>query len=652
MSDKPTEQRQAPTAASKPPLPSGIKEGSDQSEVLMTDIVQPQRFFLPSISGRKEGFKTTVDDGYLWRKYGEKAIKEKGGRTHPRSYYKCTYPGCKCRKTVELDIHGGNREVTDYKGVHNHPAPGTEEGKAEGSQDPRVKAAPNAARKGSALGPQGNAKEGASLPVSEGADRRDRAAGAPGGAQWQGMEQFLRQAAAGQAPANFEQLQRQLLAMAEQPGREQTQSPISPSPDADAQGAALAHQLGLLNYQQQQLLAQQNLMMMGAQSPHLTIPPQPSPLSALRSPTFGADFNLLSQTALASPHLNMFDTSSLLNSPMPGLQPPLSPMVQIPSPLLTSRPSPSLLSPLGDAQPALSPNLLQYQALLQGITTPSALGGGFDPSNIGSLGQSAHVSQGEKASAEDPKSGAKLPEEPANPQAEKKLHESLATASNSAALWKMANCDVPNKPDDAKPSLQDENLPKNKRPTEEGKDSSGREEEGPSKKQKTEEKSEGEGQQQAEQREQNVWSAVEKAKAVASMAANYQRSQLGTSAQLLQMLNSTARLRQDEQAAQLQMLQSQQRLASLQGLFQGEYTNPGESQKLTLWERRRLAERSMGSDPDQLQTLQLRALLSGNASLPQALPSPMDSLEAAQDLQARQLADLRRAVGAQGPFPH
>ena len=129
-------------AKDQPAKAASTKEGSDQSNEPAADTAQPQRFFLPSISGRKEGFKTTVDDGYLWRKYGEKAIKDKGGSTHPRSYYKCTYPNCKCRKTVELDVAGGNREVTEYKGTHNHPPPGSED-KSDGravSQQDRVKA--------------------------------------------------------------------------------------------------------------------------------------------------------------------------------------------------------------------------------------------------------------------------------------------------------------------------------------------------------------------------------------------------------------------------------------------------------------------------------------------------------------------------------
>ncbi|CAJ2652733.1 unnamed protein product [Trifolium pratense] len=59
------------------------------------------------------------DDGYNWRKYGQKQVR---GSENPRSYYKCTYPNCPTKKKVERSIEGQITEIV-YKGNHNHPKP-------------------------------------------------------------------------------------------------------------------------------------------------------------------------------------------------------------------------------------------------------------------------------------------------------------------------------------------------------------------------------------------------------------------------------------------------------------------------------------------------------------------------------------------------
>ncbi|WOL18641.1 WRKY transcription factor WRKY24 [Canna indica] len=59
------------------------------------------------------------DDGYCWRKYGQKQVK---GSDNQRSYYKCTYPRCPMRKKVETALDGQVTEIV-YKGDHNHPKP-------------------------------------------------------------------------------------------------------------------------------------------------------------------------------------------------------------------------------------------------------------------------------------------------------------------------------------------------------------------------------------------------------------------------------------------------------------------------------------------------------------------------------------------------
>ncbi|PON79605.1 WRKY domain containing protein [Parasponia andersonii] len=59
------------------------------------------------------------DDGYNWRKYGQKQVK---GSEFPRSYYKCTYPSCPVKKKVERSLDGQVTEII-YKGQHNHQRP-------------------------------------------------------------------------------------------------------------------------------------------------------------------------------------------------------------------------------------------------------------------------------------------------------------------------------------------------------------------------------------------------------------------------------------------------------------------------------------------------------------------------------------------------
>nr|QCV57298.1 WRKY transcription factor [Fagopyrum tataricum] len=60
--------------------------------------------------------KTSEEDGYKWRKYGQKQVK---GSEYPRSYYKCTHPTCLVKKKVERSHDGQITEII-YNGDHNH----------------------------------------------------------------------------------------------------------------------------------------------------------------------------------------------------------------------------------------------------------------------------------------------------------------------------------------------------------------------------------------------------------------------------------------------------------------------------------------------------------------------------------------------------
>ncbi|MQL83938.1 hypothetical protein Taro_016431, partial [Colocasia esculenta] len=74
----------------------------------------------PRVVVQTESEVDILDDGYRWRKYGQKVVK---GNPNPRSYYKCTNPGCSVRKHVERAAHDLKSVITTYEGKHNHEVP-------------------------------------------------------------------------------------------------------------------------------------------------------------------------------------------------------------------------------------------------------------------------------------------------------------------------------------------------------------------------------------------------------------------------------------------------------------------------------------------------------------------------------------------------
>ncbi|OEL26928.1 putative WRKY transcription factor 50 [Dichanthelium oligosanthes] len=79
----------------------------------------------PRSNGRI-GFRTRseveiLDDGFKWRKYGKKAVKNS---PNPRNYYRCSSEGCGVKKRVERDRDDPRYVITTYDGIHNHVSPG------------------------------------------------------------------------------------------------------------------------------------------------------------------------------------------------------------------------------------------------------------------------------------------------------------------------------------------------------------------------------------------------------------------------------------------------------------------------------------------------------------------------------------------------
>ncbi|GMH10167.1 hypothetical protein Nepgr_012008 [Nepenthes gracilis] len=66
---------------------------------------------------KSSGNGMATDDGYKWRKYGQKYIKNS---PNPRSYYKCTNPRCNAKKQVERSREDPNTLIITYEGLHLH----------------------------------------------------------------------------------------------------------------------------------------------------------------------------------------------------------------------------------------------------------------------------------------------------------------------------------------------------------------------------------------------------------------------------------------------------------------------------------------------------------------------------------------------------
>eukprot|EP01112_Ceratiomyxa_fruticulosa_P008534 TRINITY_DN2213_c0_g1_i1.p1 TRINITY_DN2213_c0_g1~~TRINITY_DN2213_c0_g1_i1.p1 ORF type:complete len:550 (-),score=130.87 TRINITY_DN2213_c0_g1_i1:124-1773(-) len=99
------------------PTPN-IHVSPETSSQLFPNNVPPQPPTTPRLVIETNVNVDHLDDGFHWRKYGQKTVK---GSPYPRSYYKCTEKGCSVKKQVE---QVGNTVVNSYDGTHTHAAPG------------------------------------------------------------------------------------------------------------------------------------------------------------------------------------------------------------------------------------------------------------------------------------------------------------------------------------------------------------------------------------------------------------------------------------------------------------------------------------------------------------------------------------------------
>ncbi|KAL7584703.1 probable WRKY transcription factor 20 [Lactuca sativa] len=98
--------------------PYSKKRRTDFGALDVTPVVKPIRE--PRVVVQTTSEVDILDDGYRWRKYGQKVVR---GNPNPRSYYKCTSAGCNVRKHVERASHDPKAVITAYEGKHNHDVP-------------------------------------------------------------------------------------------------------------------------------------------------------------------------------------------------------------------------------------------------------------------------------------------------------------------------------------------------------------------------------------------------------------------------------------------------------------------------------------------------------------------------------------------------
>lgn len=110
---------------SKKLVPASVSEEEEVVVASEKPPKAPESGTVLSLQSGSEGSSSpfirekVMEDGYNWRKYGQKLVK---GNEFVRSYYRCTHPNCKAKKQLERSP-GGQIVDTVYFGEHDHPKP-------------------------------------------------------------------------------------------------------------------------------------------------------------------------------------------------------------------------------------------------------------------------------------------------------------------------------------------------------------------------------------------------------------------------------------------------------------------------------------------------------------------------------------------------
>ncbi|XWS30106.1 hypothetical protein CRYUN_Cryun24cG0089600 [Craigia yunnanensis] len=114
--------------------PKGSEDGDDKSKKVNKPKKDKQQRE-PRFAFLTKSEIDHLEDGYRWRKYGQKAVKNS---PYPRSYYRCTTRKCGVKKRVERSFQDPSVVITTYEGQHNHHIPATLRGSAAGMLSPSI----------------------------------------------------------------------------------------------------------------------------------------------------------------------------------------------------------------------------------------------------------------------------------------------------------------------------------------------------------------------------------------------------------------------------------------------------------------------------------------------------------------------------------
>ncbi|XP_027332031.1 WRKY transcription factor 71-like [Abrus precatorius] len=115
------------TKSHKDKQPKGCEEGDEKSKKENKPKKKEKKAREPRFAFLTKSEIDHLEDGYRWRKYGQKAVKNS---PYPRSYYRCTSQKCSVKKRVERSFQDPSIVITTYEGQHNHHCPATLRGNA------------------------------------------------------------------------------------------------------------------------------------------------------------------------------------------------------------------------------------------------------------------------------------------------------------------------------------------------------------------------------------------------------------------------------------------------------------------------------------------------------------------------------------------